>query len=687
MWRSSARLWCLVAAVAAATVQHERTNTTPVAKVTELLKKLSVKVQEQGAAEAASYDKYACFCKEQSGAKAHQIEKSRLLIEGLQAAIDALTAEIAQLDGDVVTAKSKITTEEGEAQNTQTIRDTTFAAYQPTHANLTEGVTVITAAIEALEASRANVRSAQASLLAKKALAYADAAWLSSAGRETPAGKPNKYEYGSSEVLDTLRNLLRTFKQELARVGEEEAADAHEHNMIEGARLNRVKALQAEIDQKQQLSSQKSTEKAEKEGLKADEVTAHGADQAFLDELTASCEAKATAWDTRSKTRASEITKLTEAVGVLEGMGDLYSVNKKLVGLAQRAESPASGLRAAAVRRHAAPSLLQLAQTPKSVRPAAKLLEQRASALHSPVLAALAAKLAETPVDHFVEVRGLINDLIAKLEAEATAEATQKSFCDTEMSAAVTSRDERAADMETHQASIDLTSSEIVTLQQDIEALAEEIAELYRAKNEMTELRNNEKAMNEQTVIDADAGADAVRQAIALLQNFYGTTLLQKAAYTPPNSDRQGNTVGDLAPETFSGEYSGKVAESKGIIGLLQVIASDFERTSTTTAAAENQQASDFETQIGAVTQDIDSKEKDKGIFEQDLDTKKTALIGFEDNLRDATTLHGQALTVLEALKSSCVDAGESWEERRAHRQQEIAALKEALEILESWRS
>ena len=43
--------------------------------------------------------------------------------------------------------------------------------------------------------------------------------------------------------------------------------------------------------------------------------------------------------------------------------------------------------------------------------------------------------------DHFVKVRGLIKDLIAKLKADAKSEATQKGNCDTGMAKAIAGRD------------------------------------------------------------------------------------------------------------------------------------------------------------------------------------------------------------------------------------------------------
>lgn len=294
------------------------------------------------------------------------------------------------------------------------------------------------------------------------------------------------------------------------------------------------------------------------------------------------------------------------------------------------------------------------------------------------------ANLAEDP---FVKVRSIINDLITRLESEASDEATQKTFCDTNVAAAIQKRDDRKAEMETAGADIEATTAEMGEIQGQIATLEEEIAALHKAEQELIELRNEEKDANQKIITDADEGKTAVDQAIILLQNYYGTALLQRSAYVPPNSDREGNTVSDLAPETFNGTYSGKYAESKSVVGLLQVMSSDFDRTSVATAAAEAAAASAYQTQLGSIQNDISSKGSRLGTTETDLEGKKTDLVGFKDSLKTATELHDAALAELETLKVACVDGGVSWVERKAQRQREIEALKEALTILHEWRS
>jgi len=297
--------------------------------------------------------------------------------------------------------------------------------------------------------------------------------------------------------------------------------------------------------------------------------------------------------------------------------------------------------------------------------------------------------------DHFVKVRGLIQDLITRLEAQAEDEATQKSYCDKEMKAAITSRDEQHSVIEEKSAVITEKETLKLSLMKDIATLADEIAELSKALNEATDLRVEEKATNKKTVADAESGKVAVEQALQVLNDFYGgsafVAVAQKAAFEPykaPNSDRGGKTVGDLAPTmSYSGDYTGKGAESKGVIGLLEIILSDFDRTITTVDSEETQSQTDFD-KFESDTQTLSTDKKtEKETKETDVMSADEAIMNNKDALKDAEDLHDGAIKELERLQAMCVDGEESWEERKAQREKEIEALKQAMQILDNWQA
>ena len=96
-------------------------------------------------------------------------------------------------------------------------------------------------------------------------------------------------------------------------------------------------------------------------------------------------------------------------------------------------------------------------------------------------LSALGLKLT---ADHFVKVRGLINDLIKRLEEEAKAEAKQKAFCDEELEKAITKRDENQIEIEKANADIANNDAKIDQLHEDVGELSTDIADLNKAKTE-----------------------------------------------------------------------------------------------------------------------------------------------------------------------------------------------------------
>merc|ERR1719261_722555 len=96
--------------------------------------------------------------------------------------------------------------------------------------------------------------------------------------------------------------------------------------------------------------------------------------------------------------------------------------------------------------------------------------------------------------DPFVKIRGLIEDMIAKLLKEAQEEATQKAFCDTEMGKSKKSQEEKTATLDKLGARIDGATSTIAELTEAVKTLEAEVAEIDKAQAEATSVRTKEHA-------------------------------------------------------------------------------------------------------------------------------------------------------------------------------------------------
>merc|ERR1719221_2224968 len=123
-------------------------------------------------------------------------------------------------------------------------------------------------------------------------------------------------------------------------------------------------------------------------------------------------------------------------------------------------------------------------------------------------------------------------------------------------------------------------------------------------------------------------------------------------------------------------------AENGGVIGMLQVIESDFARLEAETAAAEALAQKEYDTFMtdsqvdkAAKSKDIEHKTAKKQDQSQALTTKKSDLDGTQKEL-DAS------LAYFDKLKPSCVDAGVSYEDRVARRKEEIESLQDESQAL-----
>merc|ERR1719310_2630557 len=87
----------------AARASENQAAVTPVEKVISLLKGMSDKLTEESSAEAATYDTFACYCKDTTATKSDSIKEG-------QDSIDLLSAEIAEKTA----TKASKTTELGE---------------------------------------------------------------------------------------------------------------------------------------------------------------------------------------------------------------------------------------------------------------------------------------------------------------------------------------------------------------------------------------------------------------------------------------------------------------------------------------------------------------------------------------------------------------------------------------------
>merc|ERR1719265_913471 len=285
-----------------------------------------------------------------------------------------------------------------------------------------------------------------------------------------------------------MEDLKDKLTEEKGDLEEEEMNAEHAHQLEVQAFDYQIKSDEEKRSEKASTKKQMESDSAVAKGDLADTTHMKGEDEKYTADLTTLCEEKSEDFTARQKMRAEELVAIDKAMEIIGGEGVSGAGSKHLPSLVQGRHSALAQLRNG-----------NSAQLSNQVV-ASNFLHAQGRMLNSRVLSALAIRVSADP---FVKVRKMIQDMIAKLQQEASDEAEHKGFCDTEMSTNEATREQKTARVE------ELTASN------------KEITEIDAAVKSATEIRGEEKAKNTVTIADAQVAMAAVTQAMTVLKDFY----------------------------------------------------------------------------------------------------------------------------------------------------------------------
>merc|ERR1719502_1141170 len=156
------------------------------------------------------------------------------------------------------------------------------------------------------------------------------------------------------------------------------------------------------------------------------------------------------------------------------------------------------------------------------------MVKHLASKHHSASLSQLASRIASvlkfsTGSDPFVKVRGLIQDMIVKLEAEAEADATEKAYCDEQMAKTEAKKSELEDDVAKLTSKIDQATSKSAKLKANVKQTEQELGALAKLQAEMDKVRTEEHAAYSKAKAELEQGLAGVRKALGVLRDYYGS--------------------------------------------------------------------------------------------------------------------------------------------------------------------
>eukprot|EP00419_Tripos_fusus_P010736 CAMPEP_0172667812 /NCGR_PEP_ID=MMETSP1074-20121228/8665_1 /TAXON_ID=2916 /ORGANISM="Ceratium fusus, Strain PA161109" /LENGTH=669 /DNA_ID=CAMNT_0013484379 /DNA_START=57 /DNA_END=2066 /DNA_ORIENTATION=+ len=662
-----ARFGVFVATVAFLLSCVQSSSTTPVHQVLEMLSEMKSKGERAMGVEKKTMATYTQWVDDRSTELGFEIktassdveelsaflDKTQSTIDGLESELGKLDANIAQLEGDQKTATAQRESETNE-----------FVTAQQDYS---ESVDALAAAIQVLKAQ--NYDRPQAEMMLQKmaiktrGMRRVLAAFIEETGKRQP-GAPEvaAYESQTGGVIEVLENLLVKFKDELKSVEEAEANAAHAYDMEMLHTGNLIKQLTADHEEKGVRKGELLGELAQAKGQLTTTKADLAEDKKMLMDTQTTFEMKKKTFESNQAIRAAELEAIAKAIDIISAsdVAASYETHVKLVQVSKKPVAPHGVL------------LLQEGSETSAARMAARheaasLLRNRAASLSSKLLAAVAEDVLANP---FAKVITMIEELLAKLKEEAAAEADHKKWCDSELKANKLKREKHTTAVDTLAAEVEKLGSQIQTMAEELATLAKEQAALAAAMAEATADRQKEKAANEATIKDAVAAQQALKKALEILHEFYSSV-------AEPSLVQTKKQVPEMAA------YKGMGGSSKGVIGMLEVIESDFSRLETDTRASEDQAASEYNKFMKDSKAAKETKHKREVQLKLDKDQTEFDQGQVKKDLESAQRKLDAANKYYDELKPACLEVHVSYEERVARREEEIAALRQAYEILD----
>jgi len=644
----------------------------PVRKVVTMLQNMQKKVEEEGEAEKKLYEKFMCYC--QNGGK--DLEAS---IGGAEDKVSTLPSEITaqeerltQLKDEIKKAQTERAAAKRAMKKATAVREKEAAEFAKMKAEADSNMGATAKAIAALEkgvgAGFLQTRTAQdlRTFIINKADVQDDdrraiVSFLTAGNGDASPG--------TDAIIGMLKQMEDTMKSTLSDgVKDEEAAIKTFDELME-SKGQEVEALTESIDEKMKMVGELGIEIIEMKEDLSDTEASLIKDKDFLKNLESSCATKTKEWEERSKTRAEELTALSETIKILND-DDALDLFKKTLP---------SGSASFVQVQQSRTMLQQKALT--VVRNAWRFADKH----HRPgldfLVLALTGKKALSQ-GMFDKVIRMVDDLVAELKQEQQDDIDKKEYCEKQFDLADDKKKmlERAvSDAET---AISKAKEAIETLTDEIKALEKGIKELDKSVVEATEQRQEEN-QEYKALMAADTKAkEILKFAKKRLNKFYNPSLaLAQGETALAEVGAHGKAPPGPPPDTWDA-YAKKSDESTNVVAMIDVLIADLDKELTEAKAEEKNGQEDYETMMteSAAKRTEDSKAL-SGKMEAKAEAEKTQAEQTEVK-KDTTDELFATMKYIDGLHHECDWLLKFFDMRKTARTGEIDALVKAKEVL-----
>jgi len=668
-----------IAVLLVATPAASAEESNPLGKVFELMSALEAKIVKEGEAEAKAFKEFFEWCDSSSQNLNNEIKNGKSSQEKLTAKIGELTSDISVGDSKIEELSAAISTNEGELNEATAIRTKEAADFAAAEKELVETVDTLDRAVSIISsemskggaAALAQIDTSSMNGLLQSLNAVVDAAGFTTSDHqklvalvqarqedsETGAPAAATYKSQSGGIVDVLEDLKEKAEGELAEARKAESSTKHNYNMMKQSLEDQMADDTKDMNQEKSDKEAAAEAKATAEGDLATTVADLKEAEAGLATANSDCMTTAADHEATTAARTEELKVIATAEKILKdstsgAVGQTYS----FLQISSRADLANSEV--------------------------ITMVKKLAKDHHSAALAQLASRIAvvvryggKDGADPFGKVKGLIGEMIVKLEKEAEAEATEKAYCDEQMAKTEAKKGELDATIAKLSNKIDRAAARSASLKEEVVQLEADLAALAKTQAEMDKIRSEENTNFNAAKSDLTAGLGGVRKALSVLRDYYGgaAALIQDDKFSAFMQQ-------PAAPQ----QHAKSSGAGGSIINILEVCESDF----ATNLAKEESEEADSAANYEKVTQE---NKVAKATKSQDAKYKGAEATGLDKEISELSSDRDTSNTELSAvmeyygqIKERCIAKPESYEERKARREAEIEGLKDALSILEN---
>lgn len=671
-------------ALARARVFRAEAEVSPIQKVVHMLQDMLATGETELKAEQVSFAEFKQFCEDTKAQKAESIAKQKQQIESLAANTQEYKAKADEHGRTVASLNGQLGEQEEDLQSQKDERAKEHSEFQEQHRDFSESVDALVRAIAILKQQDYD---RGASFLQAKVMIPAKARRLVEsfiALRQDPnyldreAPEANAYEFQSGGIIGMIEKLLDEFKTKVNDAEKAEMNAKHAFEMAEQDLSDAIASTKEQIEEHSAAAQRARGSQAQSQKAFDSAQVARREDSKFLNDLKVECADKMHSFIEKQKLRKDELEALQKAIEIL-GSASIGSSASKRAMFLQMTQPWAKKI-----------STLLMGVSQKFGDPRFSLLAQHASA------------------DPFKKVKVMIRDMIDRLLQEANEEAEKKGFCDKEMQTNKITREKLQGQLDITAAQLEENLTRAQRLVEETAALQQEVSLLNEQRTAAVSQRQAEHEKNVQTIKDAKDAQVAVAQARAVLVDFYAkagqaTAFIQ--LHRPTMGSPEWNALADpdhatsvgygqgsedkvdkghkAGMQTYGATYQGQQDSAGGVLGMLDVIASDFANLQGDTESQEASAQRDHDQFMADTKQDIAVKEKQVELKTQSAQEAKSRAHALKSDWNSTDDQLLAANRYFDELKPQCL-VKVTYEDRVKRREEEIASLKEALEILHS---